>query len=133
MKNNSTAGRGPTPEELEAAIRKTFEARVNEFKARIETYNAQVHSLSAHATLGVSATATQEEIKAAYRHLRSKHHPDRGGDADAFHKIQVAYEQLIKPTRCPQCEGTGKIHVRRGAFVDISQCPRCWPTKEGEK
>jgi len=125
MTNNSTAGRGPTMEELADAVRKAQEHVDTVFLNRAYT--------PAHGLLGVSATATQEEIKAAYRQLRSQHHPDRGGDADTFHKIQMAYEQLMKPTRCPQCEGKGTIRVKRGAFIDKVQCPRCWPTKEGEK
>jgi curved DNA-binding protein len=45
-------------------------------------------------TLGVGKTATQEEIKSAYRKLASKHHPDRGGDTATFQKIQSAYDTL---------------------------------------
>lgn len=32
-------------------------------------------------------------IENNYRRLRSKHHPDNGGNADEFHAVQVAYEQ----------------------------------------
>lgn len=45
-------------------------------------------------TLGVSKTATQEEIKAAYRELARKEHPDKGGDAERFNSINEAYEIL---------------------------------------
>jgi len=42
-------------------------------------------------TLGVSETATADEIKQAYRRLANKHHPDRGGNTAEFQKIQSAY------------------------------------------
>ena len=44
--------------------------------------------------LGVAKTATQDEIKKAYRKLASKHHPDKGGDTATFQKIQTAYDTL---------------------------------------
>lgn len=45
-------------------------------------------------TLGVAETASQEEIKRAYRSLASKHHPDKGGDTAKFQEIQAAYAIL---------------------------------------
>jgi curved DNA-binding protein len=45
-------------------------------------------------TLGVSKTATPDEIKRAYRKLASKHHPDKGGDTATFQKIEEAYRIL---------------------------------------
>jgi DnaJ-class molecular chaperone len=46
--------------------------------------------------LGVSKTATEAEIKKAFRGLAKKHHPDtKGGDADAqkkFQEIAAAYD-----------------------------------------
>jgi DnaJ family protein A protein 2 len=44
--------------------------------------------------LEVEKTATQEEIKKAYRKLVLTHHPDKGGDAERFKAIQMAYETL---------------------------------------
>ena len=44
--------------------------------------------------LGVPASATQDEIKSAYRKLAMKHHPDRGGDPKKFQEIQEAYDTL---------------------------------------
>lgn len=44
--------------------------------------------------LGVSRTASQEEIKAAFRRLALEHHPDKGGDQAKFKKINEAYQAL---------------------------------------
>ena len=44
--------------------------------------------------LGVNQNSSQEEIKKAYRKLSLKHHPDRGGDAEEFKKINEAYSTL---------------------------------------
>jgi molecular chaperone DnaJ len=44
--------------------------------------------------LGVPKTATQKEIKKAYRELAKKHHPDKGGDAEEFKKISEAFSIL---------------------------------------
>ena len=37
----------------------------------------------------------REVIEGAYRRLRSRYHPDKGGDAAAFSAVQAAYEQAI--------------------------------------
>lgn len=54
-------------------------------------------------TLGVSKTATAQEIKAAYRSLARKHHPDfHPGDKkaeDRFKEINEAYEILSDPDK----------------------------------
>lgn len=47
--------------------------------------------------LGVPATANRADIDAAYRRLRSQHHPDRGGDGEKFHAVQKAYEEATAP------------------------------------
>lgn len=46
--------------------------------------------------LEVDRDATREQIDAAYRRLRSQHHPDRGGDAEQFHRITKAYEEASR-------------------------------------
>jgi DnaJ family protein A protein 2 len=44
--------------------------------------------------LGIDKKANQSEIKKAYRKKALQHHPDKGGDAETFKKINHAYEVL---------------------------------------
>jgi curved DNA-binding protein len=52
-----------------------------------------------YTTLGVSRTATQDEIKKAFRILAMQHHPDKGGDLAKFQEISNAYEILSDPNK----------------------------------
>lgn len=75
-------------------------------------------------TLGVQRNATQEEIKLAYRKLASMHHPDRGGDAEKFKEIQIAYDTLSDPNKKTEYDnpGQGFHHFgpgQQGDFNDI--------------
>lgn len=57
-------------------------------------------------TLGVDKTATQEDIKKAYRKLVLEHHPDRGGDNEYFSKINNAYDVLKDPAKKQEYDNT---------------------------
>ena len=50
-------------------------------------------------TLGVNHTTDAKGIKNAYRKLASKHHPDKGGNAEQFKKVQEAYDVLGDPQK----------------------------------
>ena len=54
-------------------------------------------SSSHYQVLRVAVTATEKEIKVAYRRAARKAHPDHGGDAAAFRRVTAAYETLIDP------------------------------------
>ena len=45
--------------------------------------------------LGLSPTATLEEVKTAYREKVKEHHPDQGGTVPEFIQLQEAYEYLL--------------------------------------
>jgi hypothetical protein len=48
--------------------------------------------------LGVKQTANFEQVRAAYRRLSQKHHPDAGGDRAAWDRIVDAYETAKRKT-----------------------------------
>ena len=49
--------------------------------------------------LGLKQNATKNEIKASYRALVKKHHPDAGGEKERFLSIQNAWETLNDPIK----------------------------------
>lgn len=49
-----------------------------------------------HSVLGVAPGASPTELKAAYRKLARRHHPDRGGDPTSFRAVVTAYETLTQ-------------------------------------
>ncbi|KAG8858774.1 DnaJ- protein scj1 [Tulasnella sp. 330] len=50
-------------------------------------------------TLGIKRSASDSEIKKAYRKLSREFHPDKGGSPDRFAEIAVAYEALSDPEK----------------------------------
>jgi DnaJ-class molecular chaperone len=57
--------------------------------------------MSAYAMLGVEKSASNAELKRAYREMAIKVHPDKGGDADQFQELQRAYESIVEERKVP--------------------------------
>ena len=69
--------------------------------------------------LGVQKSATQAEIKKAYRKLAQKHHPDLAEDKEKakaeFQKLQQAYDTLKDPEKRRMYDQFGADYERMGA------------------
>ena len=80
-------------------------------------------------TLGVSKTATEEEIRSAFRKLARKYHPDVAKDKKAaeekFKEINEAYEVLGDPEKRKKYDQLGADWNRPGGF----QPPPGWHGK----
>ena len=52
-----------------------------------------------YSLLGINKSASQEELKKAYKKSSMQHHPDRGGDEEKFKEINEAYATLKDPQK----------------------------------
>ena len=52
-----------------------------------------------YSLLGVTRTASSDEVRHAYRDSAMQHHPDRGGDSRVWAAIQHAYDTLSDAQR----------------------------------
>lgn len=68
--------------------------------------------------LGVSKSASADEIKKAYRRLAVQHHPDRGGDETKFKEVSEAYEVLKDESKRKRYDQFGHAGVGSSAASD---------------
>ncbi|GAA0510949.1 DnaJ domain-containing protein [Halorubrum aquaticum] len=76
----------------------------------------------AYAELGLSTDADADEVKRAYRERVKETHPDRGGDEEAFRRVQEAYAtasdhadgEVSGPARPGRSDPSGREDRRRG-------------------
>ena len=81
-------------------------------------------SKSLYETLGVSSTASADEIKKAYRKLARKYHPDVNKDPKAeekFKEINAAYEILSDPQKRAKYDQFGDDMFGGQNFHDFTQ------------
>jgi molecular chaperone DnaJ len=68
--------------------------------------------------LGVSKSASADEIKKAFRRLAVQHHPDRGGDEAKFKEVNEAYEILKDEAKRKRYDQFGHAGVGSSAASD---------------
>uniref|UniRef100_A0A7S4QLJ7 J domain-containing protein n=1 Tax=Alexandrium monilatum TaxID=311494 RepID=A0A7S4QLJ7_9DINO len=70
--------------------------------------------------LEVEKSASEADIKKAYRKLAVKHHPDKGGDPEKFKEITRAYEVLSDSDKRSKYDRFGEEGLEDGGAGDAS-------------
>jgi len=65
--------------------------------------------MNLYESLGLTKNASSEQIRDAYKNLVRKEHPDKGGDAEKFKKIQKAYDILKDENKRSVYDQTGSV------------------------
>lgn len=79
--------------------------------------------IDAYEVLGVAPSAGQAEIKAAYRRLAGRHHPDiAGGEATArMQTINIAYGLVGQPDVRQRYDRLRRAHLAHKAITDADE------------
>ena len=86
-----------------------------------------------YATLGISSSATPEDIQKAYRQLARKHHPDLNPDDASskakFQAVQTAFDVLNDPKKRELYDRYGSAYesYSQGAYGPGNAGPQSWP------
>ena len=80
------------PDHLETVQRQEVTAMMNAFWQQFDAWQGRDQALL---DLGLTEPVNRDQVKKRFRELAFRHHPDRGGDADRFRRIQSAAERLL--------------------------------------
>lgn len=72
--------------------------------------------MNPYETLGISQSATSEEIETAWHSFAKQHHPDKGGNPEVFKRGSTAVAVLRDPVKRKQYDETG--HISEDVDID---------------
>ena len=75
-----------------------------------------------YAVLGIKPSASDKEVKKAFRKLAIKYHPDKNkepGAQEKFQEIGAAYEILSDAEKRRQCDQLGDASFQQGGFSSV--------------
>eukprot|EP00913_Durusdinium_trenchii_P024843 g23318.t1 len=90
---------------------------------------------SFYGLLGVTADATAEEIKLAFKRRVLQVHPDKGGSKEAFHLVYLAFETLADPEARKRYDDQRptKLLPKQKAKPKKSKTKRAQPSEQKER
>jgi DnaJ-class molecular chaperone len=83
---------------------------------------------AAYKTLGLASDAGAAQARAAYRRLAALAHPDHGGSAEEFRRLNDSYRAVLRDIDhrvCEVCSGTGRVLVTRHLRSTTITCSVC--------
>ena len=101
-------GRPPWGVRAEGAASSGAHRRSSGRATTATTDGATTSTTSIWETLGITARATADDLKRAFRQRALATHPNRGGDAEAFRQVQRAFKEAqrrIARRRPPRTRG----------------------------
>jgi hypothetical protein len=93
---------------------KNYVQSLSNLKAELTKQMQEIQDTAMYATLGITSTTTDSQIKNAYRNLARKLHPDRGGDKEKFQHLQSAYQEILKKRRLDGAGGLDEAVLAEG-------------------
>lgn len=81
-------------------------------------------SASPYEVLGVAPSASDDELRKAFRKALRDTHPDTGGNPQRFHAVQEAWERVNSPQKRSAYDAGRSAHQDRAAFTAQAARPR---------